>query len=288
LDRLGNPFSQDSRVWRLDAEGSLAIGLPLLASRELVAHRSSDNVTWIKQGGLQRVSHVFEPLSTALDNWYVYAKKVSSLVSLGGELCVEWLDLTRSVSTESNLADVIVTSPPYANRLDYSRLWAPEIEVLCALLGIDSPNLTAQQVGSTVIKGVSEFAEEEVLLPEPVRIVLDTIRQDKISKASDSYYYPFFRNYAVSLRRAVKNIVNALKPGGQLTMFVRDTARKDIVFPTAGLIEATLQECEGMERLLPTEAHVVRKHIGLRRRREGTGLRGLAQQEWWLVYKKRE
>jgi hypothetical protein len=266
-------------------EVTIAAGLPLLAARDLVTYRSSDNATWLKKGGLQRATSIFAPMLEALQQWRRLAERASDF-PLQGTLDVVCQDLSEGGGSEE-IADFLITSPPYANRLDYSRLWGPEIEVLSAMSGVALPGLKARQIGSTVVRGVKAQEGEENLLPTKVREVLEVIRADRHSKASGTYYYPFFKNYALGMRRAFRNLIGAIVDEGKLVVFVRNTVRKDIVFPTASLIESVLEGAGNMERLAPVEEHIVRKHIGLRRRREMSGIHGLAQQEFWLLYRKK-
>jgi hypothetical protein len=180
--------------------------------------------------------------------------------------------------------DCIVTSPPYANRLDYTRMWAPELEVVSAMYGVDCRGLKAKALGTTVVHGKIINADEEIGLPKVVRASLKAIRDDRHSKASDSYYYPFFRNYAVGLALGLRCMAKHLHRRGKLLVFVRDTARKDVLFPTGALVRGVLRS-SGLSEI-DSVRKVIREHIGLRRRASTKGLYGLAQQEWWLAFQK--
>lgn len=266
---------------------SLALGIPLLAARSLVSFRTSDNATWIKRGGLSSRLSVPAALLKSLDDWYAFIKNMPSDLSVQGDLELHRIDIVSGEGMSADLvgaADLVVTSPPYANRLDYARLWTPEVEILGILLGVDLSFLKKDQLGSNIIRGRATLDEEESVLPEPVRDALVRIRSDARAKASNSYYYPFFRNYAVAMRRAAMRIASLVAAKGMVVVFVRDTVRKDVLFPTADLIASTLSEY-GLQKVAPV-SQVVRRHIGLRRRREAHGLHGLAQQEWWLIFKK--
>ncbi len=60
---------------------------------------------------------------------------------------------------------------------------------------------------------------------------LQKIKTDK-SAYSDNYYYPFFRSYAEDLTTCLKSTAGRLRDNGVMVIFVRDTVRKDILFPT--------------------------------------------------------
>jgi hypothetical protein len=179
--------------------------------------------------------------------------------------------------------DAIITSPPYANRLDYTRMWAPELEVLSTMWGTDSTAIKDAQIGSTVVERKTTSSEDEAVLPYRIRQVLSDIRLDK-GKASETYYYPFFRNYAISIARSLPHIVSKLTPGGLLIFFVRDTVRKDIMFPTADMIASIVSKL-GF-RQVQRERHILRHHVGFLRKSSAGGMYGLAQLEWWLAFRK--
>ena len=76
-----------------------------------------------------------------------------------------------------------------------------------------------------------------------------------------------------------------LATGGHIVVFVRDTARKDVLFPAGTLVEAALRRV-GVSTMVEKREIIVRHHVGLRRRSAQTGAHGLAQREWWIVMKK--
>jgi hypothetical protein len=78
--------------------------------------------------------------------------------------------------------------------------------------------------------------------------------------ASEGYYYPFFRNYAVTLAKSVGKISERITKNGALIFFVRDTVRKDILFPT-GLLIARVMEDQGFA-LVDKERHIVMRRPG--------------------------
>jgi hypothetical protein len=116
-----------------------------------------------------------------------------------------------------------------------------------------------------------------------VRQALAAIKSDA-AKASASYYFPFFANYAIRLNLAIYRAGQLLAKGGVGVVFVRDTPRKDILFP-AGLLAKSALQSAGC-KVTKGVAHIIRGHIGMRRRREHTSLQGLAQREWWLQFER--
>jgi hypothetical protein len=289
IGRLNSPFSQSGAFWAAPAKVRFIASLPVLAARELTCYRMSDNYAWLKKGGVCREANLYYPVVRALERWSEFAEALSS--SRGdvrkewGEISARLMNVESGYFGDSPMADVIITSPPYANRLDYTSMWAPELEILSTMWGGDSKLIKAAQIGSTVIKGKTVLEEEETDLPSSILETLTAIRDDKNAWASDRYYYPFFRNYALSLRRSLIQIGARLKPGGILVVFVRDTVRKDVMFATSELIrDVFTRYCDMCEVDRVRSMH--RSHLGLRRRGSIAGLYGLAQREWWLTFRK--
>ena len=143
--------------------------------------------------------------------------------------------------------------------------------------------LRLSQIGTTVVEGLEHLEKDERHLPKVIRDALRDIRVDP-TKYSEVYYYPFFRNYAVMLKRSVVNLAAHLRIGGTMLLFVRDTVRKNVLFPTGDLITRVLtsREC-GLEQCYE-ERRIINNHIGFLRKSSTSGLYGLAQQEWWLGF----
>lgn len=286
------PGVPDALFWEASPQLRLAAAIPVLAARRIATFTRTDNTTWLRSGGLQRVSNVYEPLTVALQEWREFAAAARSNLPTAelsqGKLRISVMDAERGFFATAPEPDVIVTSPPYANRLDYTRLWGPELAVAAAMFrAIDVQSLQARQIGSNVVRGKHVDAEslERLLdpLPPMVRNSLLQIR-DEPTPSSGTYYFPFFTNYAVALSNALRNLAALLRPGGALIIFVRDTVAKDVLFPTAELVQGVLA-FSGLAKT-QEQQRIIRSHIGLRRRNARAGLYGIAQREWWFAFRK--
>lgn len=278
-----NPYHTDGSFWDSPLNVLFSAALAVLAARQLVCYRTSDNVTWLKPGGAVRESRIVAPIKAALTAWLSYAEAAAECLEDAGTLNVYRADVRTRELERFPKAHFVVTSPPYANRLDYSRMWAPESEVLSFMCGASSEKFKANQLGSTVVRGLNGTLSVESL-PGFVRSALEEIKCDPAAYSS-SYYYPFFLNYALSLSTALRCICNRVRSKGTVIVFVRDTARKDVMFPTNRLVSAMFRQ-KGQFELVDKQRHIVRHHIGFIRKNAARGLFGLAQQEWWLVFRK--
>jgi hypothetical protein len=175
-----------------------------------------------------------------------------------------------------------ITSPPYANRLDYTRMWGPESEVAAAMWDANVSDIQLRQIGSNVVRGTAANDQDKNHFPKEVADALAAIKDDN-DYASESYYYPFFRNYAMALMEAFRKLPLRVKSNGTIVVFVRDTVRKDALFPTGQLVERVLHEA-GF-RTVGKDRRIVKRHVGLRRSGAARGLYGVGQQEWWLAFR---
>jgi hypothetical protein len=279
--------SENREFWNLPVKLRFASALPVLAARQLTCFRSSDNFTWLKRGGLQREQSIQSAILRALEGWGAYARDQSAGGKAGhiGNLRVSWMDAERGYFADCKKVDVLVTSPAYANRLDYTSLWAPELAVVAEMFGIRSDEIKATQIGSTVVRNKPLAFDEEKMLPKKVRRALTEIRADTASAASGSYYYPFFSHYAIGIMRMLDNVERRVRKNGRMLFFVRDTVRKDTLFPTGLLIEGLLARLGW--RLTDRKKIIVRHHLGMKRRSARSGPYGFAQTEWWLAFERK-
>lgn len=287
LGLFSSPFVAMSDFWLCDDFAKFATAIAVLAARDLACYRQTDNRTWLKPGGLLRDNNAIGPLSRALAAWAIFATRASreKPESEGGEFHIGLMNATMGDFGDIPKAHWIITSPPYANRLDYTRLWAPELNVLSSMCHTTYEKQKREQIGTIVVEDTAANDKDISLLPKKIRVALDRVKKDHAAY-SESYYYPFFRNYAVALTKSLKYLPSLLRRQGMLAIVVRDTVRKDILFPTGELISAVLtsKDC-GLEQVEGAQ-HVIRHHVGLLRKSSTQGLYGLAQQEWWLVFRK--
>jgi hypothetical protein len=276
-----------SSFWEAPAVTRLGASLAVLAARQISCFRRSDNVTWLKEGGLTPKQSFYKAIREALDLWSAYAdgrRPVLSNQRRTGNLRLTWADSTQTGRTVQRLHDLVITSPPYANRLDYTSLWAPELAVAAQLFDLDAFRIKSLQLGTTVVRNKHPLEADLEQLPSAVRQAVEQIKNDVGNLASERYYFPFFANYAIQLRLSLLRMASRLHTRGKLVLFIRDTVRKDILFPSASLVELVL--CEDDWFVPSAKYHnTVRSHIGVVRR-SSSGLYGSAQREWWLIFEK--
>lgn len=283
INIFNTPYSFSQAFWSLSLESRFAVAISVLAARQLTCFRRTDNLTWLKPGGLPQHLRFRQPISQALNVWSAYVDDQQKS-SLRSTVTLNRMNAELGIFGSCPQVDFIVTSPPYANRLDYTRLWAPESQVLAALANGSVAEIQDSQIGTTTValRGVPELS---VPLPEIVEDALQEIRADP-APYSSTYYFPFFRNYAASMQRMLQHLQSKVSPKGEMLIFVRDTARKDVLFPTGRLVTETILTSDMGFTLKREQRQIIRQHVGYRRRSTTRGLYGLAQQEWWLRFQR--
>ena len=282
-----NPSSEE--FWQQSKETLFRISIPILAARGLTTFTRTDNSTWIKPGGVWVPRYISQVIMDTLSRWRQLVGSQIGQRPLGpavGEMTVRHMDAESGFFPINDKADVVITSPPYANRLDYSRLWGPELAIESSMFPmLDVHGYQTRQLASNFTHFRYDQGEEESLPPS----IRDALQQLVTSQRvrSKAYYYRYFKNYAIGLHKAFKSIGKQVRKGGTIVIFIRDTVAADILFETHKIIGQTLeQESFVLDQDLGAVQKTIRNHVGVIRGNRNIGLYGLAQREWWLVYRK--
>lgn len=263
----------------------------LLAARRITCFIQSDNRTWLKPGGLDNKPRLTDAILHELDvlQQCRLADDCRERVGLlGGSLApieISCADIARTDLPKFDRPCIGVTSPPYANRLDYSVLWGPELWTIAAALpNVDPFTVSRDQIGTTKIRH-HDSSESLELLPAGTRRELREIERST-DYASKSYYHPFFRQFALDLFHGLHHSLQTAPKSKKWIIFIRDTARKDIMFSSHAICEAVMKS-SGFKRRKADDLQIIRSHIGVMRRAQAqSSVHGLAQREWWLVFER--
>jgi hypothetical protein len=287
LPLFDDPFAFDTKFWNMPVQSQFEIGIILLSARSIACTRSTDNPTWARPGGLARETRIAPAVRRTLDVYEEYVLRNIDRLSIKqiGKITVRRTNVAKAAIAEFPMANAIITSPPYANRLDYTKLWAPETEALGVMCNRSTGEIRKDQIGSTVMKGrLAEIEANPRPLPEVAERALRRIQKDKAA-SSGNYYYPFFRSYAEDLTAGLLTTAGRVRKRGIMVVFVRDTVRKDILFPTGQIVTDVLKGQCGFD-LVSEHQEIIKGHVGQLRQQASSGLFGLAQQEWWLAFQR--
>ena len=131
---------------------------------------------------------------------------------------------SRRLPLRSGSVDLIVTSPPYANALDYMRAHKFSL----AWLGDPIPSLTdlrAQYIGSESVGNRGEQSTPAEL-PAPVQAVVDQLN------AKDAPKSRVLRRYFVDMHAAIGEMARVLRPGAAAIIVVGPSVMRGILIPT--------------------------------------------------------
>ena len=119
IDQKQSPFAPESQYWHDFSCGRLVFGLLALAARSITCYQTSDNSTWLKKGGITPGISVLQALEEALHAWLTFAQQAQMLIKHSGRVRIDtWNCETGIIPHTKESMDVVLVSPPYANRLD--------------------------------------------------------------------------------------------------------------------------------------------------------------------------
>lgn len=133
-------------------------------------------------------------------------------------------DTTSTVLNEGSI-DMVLTSPPYCTRIDYSAATRIELAVMHPLVDVKMEDLGRQMIGSTRVPD-HDIAVDAAWGPACGRFV--TALKAHPSKASAGYYYKTHLDYFEKMARSLGNLANGLKSAGAAVLVVQDSYYKDI------------------------------------------------------------
>lgn len=122
-------------------------------------------------------------------------------------------------------ADLVVTSPPYCTRIDYTAATRVELAVLAGLSRIEVGDLSRKMIGSTRVPVQSVRATDS--FGPTCRQFLRELKAHP-SRASATYYYRTHVDYFRKMVRSLRNVRAALRPGGGAVIVVQDSFYKDL------------------------------------------------------------
>jgi hypothetical protein len=134
------------------------------------------------------------------------------------------VDTTR-VELQPNSVDLIITSPPYCTRIDYTAATRIELAVMAPLSLTAPEDLSRKMIGTTRVP-LHEIAISPTWGQQCSRF-LEALRKHP-SKASSGYYYKTHLDYFDKIARSMTILARASKTGGGAIFVVQDSYYKEI------------------------------------------------------------
>jgi DNA modification methylase len=171
-------------------------------------------------------------------------------------LCGSALDLLPTLKSAS--FDGVITSPPYANRYDYTRTYALEL----AMLGVDEAAIRhlRQQMISCTVENREKTELSRRFSPElyqsaktafenqlELAAILEYLEgQRRMRRLNNSGIPRMLRNYFFELALVIFECARLLKPGSYFIM-VNDNVRYSGISIPVDLILSDFAECAGFQ-----------------------------------------
>ena len=197
--------------------------------RSVLGGFRSTNPMWIKTS-VNSTKLANPSRHSLLQLFQASAWQLANLLSMpdsdlvGSDISVRTGDATN-LPYEDQCFDSVITSPPYATRLDYVNGTLPELAILGATEQ-SVANLRRQVTGSPVVRHVVDDSDGP-LPSEYANGLLEQIRTH-CSKGSENYYYPWLRNYFWKLKKGLDEIDRAVKREGVICIVVQDSRYKEL------------------------------------------------------------
>lgn len=206
------------------------------ACRKLVAPFKSSNPTWLRVPKADDVRVTASPFEIARQfgnnvrgmSAALAAKLDADLLIENaprpGECKISLVDTTSMILKPASV-DMVLTSPPYCTRIDYTAATRIELALLEPLLLTGARALGRKMIGSTQVP-VEEISVDPKWGRSCKRFL--AALQAHPSKASAGYYYRTHLDYFDKMSRSMARISTALKPGGKAILVVQDSYYKDV------------------------------------------------------------
>jgi hypothetical protein len=215
----------------------------LLAVRGFSSFVRTKNPTWLKPGGLRRkasAKKVFGDAVKKLGDFYERAY-ANGCARKGGRIILTHFDATRCAPKGE--VDVIATSPPFCNRVDWDRLYAPEHFFLSA---VGVWHTRAEFLGTTAVHEYSDFDLDfefvrgrSPYLDGFLKLVRE--RQIEGERGSD-YYVRYFTRYFAGLFRVFDRAAGALrKDSAGIYVVVQENAHRGVLIKIGTALADSLQ-----------------------------------------------
>lgn len=213
----------------------------LLSVRQLASITKSKNPTWLKFGGISSGKDLEEIIGESLtrfDQYYSYHYEAECIKTKG--YCI----FTNQNAAEIRLpqkADIILTSPPYCNRLDYIVQYGPENYFLSAL-GNSSPE--KDLIGTTKVRNYETLEKDFKFLTNKSKYANRLLNKIKNSRKADDpgYYLKYYTHYFAVLFQTITNVLDNLAPTGKMYIVTQDNTHRGQLVEIDRLLRELLKE----------------------------------------------
>ncbi len=236
----------------------------LLILRDFSSFVKTQNPIWLKPGGLRRRISVEQALQSAINRLNIFYEKAYPNFPQNKKGRVILTDYDASESIPKCKVDVVMTSPPYCNRVDWDRMYAPEHFFLNA---VGVWHTRTQFLGTTSVRQYPEFESDTKLVTERSKYLdefLGKVRERQIQGETGSdYYVKYFTRYFAGLFRAFDNAASILsKDNLGIYFVVQENTHRGLQIKIGKALAESLST-KGFN-VHPLKKSWQRHHLGLR------------------------
>ncbi len=243
--------------------GTLTKAILLLAIRDFSSFVKTKNPTWLKSGGLRPKRTAKQALKSAIDRLDLFYQEVygEDTDLKGGDIILTANDASRF--TPKRKVDVVVTSPPFCNRVDWDRLYAPEHYFLSA---VSVWHTRTEFLGTTAVHRYSDFDSELEFVTERSDYLarfLEEVRKRQIrNERKSNYWVKYFTRYFAGLFRVFDMAASILRKNNAGIYFVvQDNGHRGLLIDIGEALAESLSTQGFQVRHL--EPSWERRHMGL-------------------------
>ncbi|MCW3985147.1 MAG: hypothetical protein NWE91_01890 [Candidatus Bathyarchaeota archaeon] len=242
-----------------DESAILLKAIIILCVRPFSSVTKSNNPTWLKFGGISSdkdLGDIIKDSLTKFDGYYRYYY-LSHRIKKKGECIFTHLNATELQLPQK--VEIILTSPPYCNRLDPIVQYGPENYFLSAL-GHRSPDESL--VTTTKVRNYDRLEADFEYLTANSEFANRLLNKIKKSKADDrSYYLKYYTRYFAKLFEVVIKVLDNLSPSGKMYIVTQDNIHRGNLIEIDTILRELLKQRGWRSRLIKTWN---RHHLGLR------------------------
>jgi hypothetical protein len=240
--------------------------------------RSEKNATWYRPGGMSTHLDLDEILAVNINKYTDYYTYFYAAMKTGGRAQFAFSSGDAVDLKLKEKVDLIITSPPYANRYDCTRMFAPELYFLSNIdEGEDISILKKDILASNVVTDFIGFDQELIFIkkisPKTFEFLINV--EKKKREKEKSYYLRYFTKYYLKLFRTFDNLLSFLHRDGKMYIVVQNNihrgelnATDDFIidfFQKKGLIAnkamSKLRSHQGRRNISSLHPLVLKKHI---------------------------
>ncbi len=215
------------KVGRLSEIESYLLVVMISLLRSEFSLSNASNPTWMNytaKGGVDNIDReyflglIFNKIKSDLK------KEIFSLNAESHKVDINILD-SRRMGVE-NVADLVLTSPPYCTRIDYAVNNKVELIALGYSSQLTFDSIRKGLMGTTKIRG-ERFESMPEHWPTGVKKLLSDIKCHR-SNDSAGYYYKNYSQYFCDAISSIASVSRALREGGRLALVLQNSYYKEV------------------------------------------------------------